>query len=254
MTNSTRDSSILDLMGMGGRRDLGIGEQPLGLSLFFHRKDEHILYVDFNELPFMGRSSREIFHQLIEGVGIAPISEGLTKIFVDSKGETQVLVNDRPRNDDPFGRAVLQRHLCSGFDITSRIERLKEELNEVRGTPLWVHELKCQEILERFLVSSREAHRTVTSIDEVLFTFRCPERERNLPLVDEEKPYLVVPFPLAHRSASYDFLVTWTCVLGSGYRRIMSHHFFAMAQRVFGRNAGIVPQTFRLPSTRSFEQ
>lgn len=147
MTNSTRDSSILDLMGMGGRRDLGIGEQPLGLSLFFHRKDEHILYVDFNELPFMGRSSREIFHQLIEGVGIAPISEGLTKIFVDSKGETQVLVNDRPRNDDPFGRAVLQRHLCSGFDITSRIERLKEELNEVRGTPLWVHELKCQEIL-----------------------------------------------------------------------------------------------------------
>ncbi len=254
MVEGIHGDSILDIIGAKGRQELGIDSPSLGLRFSFHRKTKNAPTVDFNELPFMGRDSGDIYRQLTKGADTKLMSEGLTEIFVDTKGETQVRINRRLRNDDPFGRGVLDRHLCTGFDITGHIERLEEELSEIRETPLHVHEDKCKALLERFLVSSREAGRAVTSADEVFFTFRCPGRKQNLTPVDEDKPYLTVPLPLAHGSMSYDFFVAWTRVFNSGYRTLVDHYFFAMAQRVFGRNAGIVPQTFRLPSARSFEQ
>lgn len=254
MTKGIQGGSILDLVGRDEKARLGIDEQSLGLSLSFKRGRKNPYSVDFCELPYMGQDSGDIYHNLTRGVNAKLMSEGLTNIFVNTRGSTQVHVNGKPRSDDRFSNAILNQNLCTGFDITSRVEQLKEELNEIRGVPLHVHEMVCRSILWEFLDNAKKCDYPVTSADDVLFTFRCPGSNKNLTPVKPNMPFVVVPVPLANGLMDYEFFVSWIRVFNSGYRTIISHCFYEMVQEAFGENEEFMPHTFNLPSTRGFEQ
>lgn len=249
-----RQDSLFNYIKQDVKGELGIDEEFLGVTLTFKRGGKSSSSVFFQEFPLMGRETESIRQQVMTGVSPVLLSSGITSIFVGAKGEVRIYVNNERRDFDPFGRAVLREHLCTKFDLTGRAQRLKEEVEEVKGMPMELHENVCKATVRKYLRHAIKHHRTVTSHDDVLFTLHCVEDQKQLLPVDQGKPFVSIPMPLQHNALTYEFYWTWVHVFAHGYRTLINYYFYDIAREMLGDSGGVLTRTFELTGAKSYEQ